>query len=323
MAAAGAKGRAAMNERAGWLLPAASDAAQRVDRIFLVLLAVTSAVAIAIAILVVVFCIRYRRSARVDRSNAPANKRWLEYAWTAAPMAIFLGFFAWGAVVYAGFYGRSDGAMPVFVVGKQWMWRVEHPNGRREIDEVHLPLGQKVRLVFATEDVIHSFYVPAFRLKQDAVPGRYTELTLTPTRLGTYEMHCTEYCGTDHARMGGRVIVMRPEDFARWLAVGGERTSMAARGFDAFRRLGCSGCHDPRSTVHAPDLAGLYGRAVHLADGRTVVADDAYIRDSILLPKRDVVAGFDPVMPSFQGQASEEDILELIAYLKSTGRGRP
>jgi cytochrome c oxidase subunit 2 len=312
-----------MNEHAGWLLPAASDAAQRVDRVFLALFAITSLVAVGIAIVIVVFCIRYRRSATVDRSNAPANKRWLEYAWTATPMVIFLGFFAWGAVVYAGFYGRADGAMPVFVVGKQWMWRVEHPNGRREIDELHVPLGQKVRLVFATEDVIHSFYVPAFRMKQDAVPGRYTELTLTPTRLGTYEMHCTEYCGTDHARMGGRVIVMRPEDFARWLAEGGHGASMAARGFEAFRRLGCSGCHDPRSTVHAPDLAGLYGRAVHLQDGRTVVADDAYIRDSILLPKRDVVAGFDPIMPSFQGQASEEDILELIAYLKSTGPERP
>ncbi|HET9470311.1 MAG TPA: cytochrome c oxidase subunit II [Usitatibacter sp.] len=312
-----------MSERAGWILPAASDAAQRVDRIFFVLLAVTSAVAIAIAIVVVVFCIRYRRSAVVDRSNAPVGKRWLEYAWTATPMAIFLGFFAWGAVVYAGFYGHADGAMPIFVVGKQWMWRVEHPGGRREIDELHVPLGQKVRLVFATEDVIHSFYVPAFRMKQDAVPGRYTEVTLTPTRLGTYEMHCTEYCGTDHARMGGRVIVMRPEDFARWLAEGGGGATMAARGFEAFRRLGCSGCHDPRSTVHAPDLAGLYGRTVHLQDGRTVLADEAYIRDSILLPKRDVVAGFDPVMPSFQGQASEEDILDLIAYLKSTGGERP
>jgi cytochrome c oxidase subunit II len=319
MALAGAKSGAAMNERAGWILPAASDAAQSVDRIFFALLAVTGVAAIAIGLVIVVFCIRYRRSASVDRSNAPVNKRWLEYAWTATPMAIFLGFFAWGAVVYAGFYGRADGAMPVFVVGKQWMWRVEHPNGRREIDELHLPLGQKVRLVFATEDVIHSFYVPAFRMKQDAVPGRYTEVTLTPTRLGTYEMHCSEYCGTDHARMGGRVIVMRPEDFARWLAEGGRRAPMAARGFEAFRRLGCSGCHDPRSTVHAPDLGGLYGRTVHLQDGRTVIADEAYIRDSILLPKRDVVAGFDPVMPNFQGQASEEDILDLIAYLKSTG----
>ena len=157
---------------------------------------------------------------------------------------------------------------------------------------------------------------------RDAVPGRYTELTFTPTRLGTYELHCSEYCGTDHARMGGFATVMRPEDYERWLTQGDESATMAARGFATFRRLGCSGCHDPRSTVHAPDLAGLYGRTVHLQDGRSVVADDAYIRDSILLPKRDVVAGFAPVMPSFQGQVSEEEILELIAYIKSTGGGR-
>jgi cytochrome c oxidase subunit 2 len=307
-----------VSEHAGWLLPAASDVAHRVDHLLFGLFVVTGLMAIAIACLIFVFCLRYRRSARVDRSNAPANKRWLEYTWTLTPLAIFLGFFAWGAVVYAGFYGHAAGAMPVFVVGKQWMWRLEHANGRREIDELHLPLGQKVRLVLATEDVIHSFYVPAFRIKQDAVPGRYTELTFTPTRLGTYEMHCTEYCGTDHARMGGHVIVMRPEDFARWLSQGGTRETMAARGFDTFRRLGCSGCHDARSSVHAPDLSGIWHRVVHLRVGRTVVADAAYIRDSILLPKRDVVAGYEPVMPSFEGQVSEAEILDIVAYLKST-----
>jgi len=308
-----------MNERAGWLLPQASDVARKVDALFFTLLGVTGGVALAIAIVVVVFCIRYRRGTRVDRSSAPTQKPWLEITWTLTPLAIFVALFVWGAVVYAGFYGHAAGAMPVFVVGKQWMWRIEHPNGRREIDTLHLPLGQRVRVVLATEDVIHSFYIPAFRLKQDAVPGRYTELTFTPTRLGTFELHCSEYCGTDHARMGGFATVMRPEDYERWLAQGGESGTMATRGYDAFRRLGCSGCHDPRSTVHAPDLAGLYGRTVHLQDGRSVVADEAYIRDSILLPRRDVVAGFDPVMPSFQGQVSEEEILELIAYIKSTG----
>jgi cytochrome c oxidase subunit 2 len=301
-----------------WFLPAASDVAHRVNHVMFALFVVTGFMAIAIALVILVFCLRYRRGAKVDRSNAPANKRWLEYTWTLTPLAIFLAFFAWGAVVYAGFYGRARGAMPVFVVGKQWMWRLEHANGRREIDELHLPVGQKVRLVFATEDVIHSFYVPAFRIKQDAVPGRYTEITFTPTEVGTYEMHCTEYCGTDHARMGGRVYVMRDADFARWLAEGGTRPTMAARGFEKFRRFGCSGCHDAHSTVHAPDLDGIYHRVVHLQDGRTVVADEAYIRDSMLLPKRDVVAGYDPVMPSFQGQVSEEDILDIIAFLKST-----
>jgi cytochrome c oxidase subunit 2 len=309
---------ASVNEYWGsWLLPAASDAAHRVDALFFTLLAVTGLVAIAVAALILAFCVRYRRGSSVDRSNPPAGHRMIELAWTLAPLGIFIGFFTWGAIVYAGFYGGTIGAMAVFVVGKQWMWRVQHSNGRREINELHLPAGQRVRLILATEDAIHSFYVPAFRVKQDAVPGRYTELAFTPTRAGTYEMHCTEYCGTDHARMGGRVIVMAPEEFQRWLAQASGEATMAARGFAAFRRLGCSGCHDPRSTVHAPDLAGLYGRIVHLQDGRTVTADEAYLRDSILLPKRDVVAGFAPVMPSYQGQVSEAEILELIAYIKS------
>ncbi len=298
-------------------LPAASDTAQRVDSLFFALLALTGLVALVIAILMIVFCVRYRRSARVDRSNAPQYNYPLELGWTFIPLAIFFGIFAWGATVYASFYRDPAGAMPVFVVGKQWMWKVEHPNGRREIDELHLPVGQPVRVVLATEDVIHSFYIPAFRLKQDAVPGRYTAFAFTPTRVGTYEMHCTEYCGTDHAHMGGRVFVMAPEAFERWLAVGKEDGTMAQRGFDAFRRHGCSGCHDPRSSVHAPDLTGLYGKEVHLEDGRTIVADEAYIRDSIMLPKKDVVAGFEPIMPSFAGQVSEEEILDIIAYLKS------
>jgi cytochrome c oxidase subunit 2 len=177
--------------------------------------------------------------------------------------------------------------------------------------------------VLTTQDVIHSFFVPAFRIKQDAVPGRYTTLYFTPSRLGEFRLHCAEYCGTDHAAMGGRVIVMPPAEFERWLAQGNAGASMAARGFEAFRKYGCSGCHDPRSTVHAPDLRGLYGRVVHLQDGRTVVADEAYIRDSILLPARDVVAGFDPVMPSFAGQIAEDEILDVIAWLKQPGKELP
>jgi cytochrome c oxidase subunit 2 len=206
--------------------------------------------------------------------------------------------------------------MTVFVVGKQWMWKAEHTNGRREIDELHLPLGQPVRIVLSTEDVIHSFYVPAFRIKQDAVPGRYTSIRFTPTREGEYWLHCAEYCGTDHARMGGKVVVMSPAAFAQWLERGNDNASLAAQGFELFRQLGCSGCHAAGSTVHAPDLAGVFGRTVHLADGRTVVADEGYLRDSILLPKRDVVAGYAPIMPSFQGQVDEGQLAALITYLK-------
>jgi len=299
-----------------WSLPAASDIAASVDLLFYALLALTGVVAIAITVVILVFAVRYRAGSSVDRSNPPTQSRWLEFGWTFAPLAIFLGIFAWAAVVYARFYTGPAEAMTVFVVGKQWMWKAEHANGRREIDELHLPLGEPVRVILSTEYVIHSFFVPAFRIKQDAVPGRYTMIRFTPTREGVYHLHCAEYCGTDHARMGGRVVVMAPAAFAQWLEKGNDDPSLAARGLELFRQKGCSGCHAANSTVHAPDLAGIYGRVVHLQDGRTLVADEAYLRDSILLPKRDVVAGYEPLMPSFQGQRDESELAALITYLK-------
>ena len=210
-------------------------------------------------------------------------------------------------------------ALPVYVVGKQWMWKLQHRNGRREIDELHVPLGQPVRLVMTSQDVIHSFFVPAFRLKQDVVPGRYTSLWFTATRLGEFHLFCSEYCGTDHAAMLGRVVVMEPAAFARWLAAGPRVPGLAQQGFALFREHGCSGCHAAGSTVHAPSLDGLLGSHVHLQDGRTIVADENYVRDSILAPDKDIVAGFAPLMPSFAGQLSEEQIEALIAYLRSTG----
>jgi cytochrome c oxidase subunit 2 len=299
-----------------WFPVAASDMAHRVDLLFYSMVALTGIVALGIFVLMIYFCVRYRAGSSADRSNVPPRKKWLEIGWIFTPLAIFLGIFVWAAVVYAAFYaGRPGDAMTVFVVGKQWMWKVEHENGRREIDELHLPLGQPVRIVLSTEDVIHSFYVPAFRVKQDAVPGRYTSIRFTPTREGEYWLHCAEYCGTDHARMGGRVVVMAPAAFSQWLQEGNQNPSLAAQGFELFRQLGCSGCH-VNSTVHAPDLRGVYGRVVHLSDGRTVVADEAYLRDSILLPKRDVVAGYEPIMPSFQGQVDEGQLNALITYLK-------
>jgi cytochrome c oxidase subunit 2 len=304
-----------------WFLPQASDVSVRSDALFFALLAVTGLVALTIAVLVVFFCLRYRRGANVDRSHVPTAHRGLEIGWSVATFAIFVGFFAWGAAVYAHLYRPVPDAMPVFIVGKQWMWRAQHPDGRREVGELHLPLGRPVRIVLATEDVIHSFFVPAFRVKQDAVPGRYTTMTFTPSIPGEFDLHCAEYCGTDHARMGGRVVVMADDAYQRWLAEVPSPGSMAARGAATFRRLGCGGCHDPNSTVHAPDLAGLFGRRVHLQDGRVITANEQYLRDSILLPKRDVVAGFEPIMPTFEGQVSEEEILEIIAHVKSLRGG--
>src|ERR1051325_11113522 len=292
----------AVSGTAQWLLAAASDIAARVDVLFFSLLALTGAVAIAIFVLMIVFSVRYRAGSRVDRINPPTNVRWLELGWTFTPLAIF--------------DTPAPDAMAIFIVGKQWMWKAEHANGRREIDELHLPAGQPVRLILSTEDVIHSFFVPAFRIKQDAVPGRYTSISFTPTREGEYWLHCAEYCGTDHARMGGRVVVMAPAAFAQWLERGNSNPSLAAPGFELFRRHGRAGCQAAGSSVHAPDLAGVYGRVVHLADGRSVVADEGYLRDSILLPKRDVVAGYQPIMPSFQGQLDEGELAALISFLK-------
>jgi cytochrome c oxidase subunit 2 len=309
-----------MNAGQAWWLPEASRAASRVDLLFFTLLGLCGLVALGVAFFIVYFCIRYRKGSRADRSG-PRLGRALEYTWIAVPLAIFIGIFAWGAVVYAGLYRQDPAAMTVYVVGKQWMWHIQHPNGRREINELHLPMGEPVRLLLATQDVIHSFFVPAFRIKQDAVPGRYTAIDFTPDREGVYRLHCAEYCGTDHARMIGRVIVMQREAFQRWLTAGDRNDDAAARGFELFRQHGCSGCHDARSSVHAPDLDGVLGRTVHLQDGRTVVADEGYIRDSILLPKKDVVAGYDDIMPSFKGEIGEDDLLYLLAYLKSRTGG--
>jgi cytochrome c oxidase subunit 2 len=298
-------------------LHAASTLGVKVDVLFMSLLGITGVVALGVAVVMVSFMIRYRHGSGADRHNPPSRVRWIEITWTATPLAIFLGIFVWSNVVFSQFYHPPQDALRVHVLARQWMWKLEHDNGRREIDELHVPVGRPVELIMTSQDVIHSFFVPAFRIKQDVLPGRYTSLWFTATRLGRFSLFCAEYCGTEHADMHGGVIVMRPADFARWLAAGPEQPGLATRGFEIYRRIGCSGCHEPTSTVHAPDLTGLFGRPVHLADGSTVSADDAYIRDSILLPQKQVVAGFDPVMPSFEGQLDEDDLIALIAYLKS------
>jgi len=299
---------------------AASTQAGRTDAILLAMLLLCGTVAIVLFVLVVFFSLKYRRGRQVDRTP-PRELRAVEVAWTVAPLLVFFGIFGWAARDYITMADPPADALPVSVVAKQWMWKLQHRNGRREINELHVPLGEPVVLTMASQDVIHSFFVPAFRLKQDVVPGRYTRLWFTATQLGEFPLFCSEYCGSAHSQMMGRVVVMPPSDYGRWLAAGPAQPSLAQYGFALFRQLGCSGCHDPRSTVHAPLLDGLPGRTVHLHDGRSVVADDNYLRDSILLPAKDVVAGFAPVMPSFAGQVSEEDLQALIAYLRST-RGR-
>ena len=296
--------------------PAASTLAHRTDALMLAMILLCGTVAAVLCLLVVVFAVRYRRGARVDRTP-PRELKGLEIAWAGVPLLIFLGLFGWAAHDFITLYQPPRDALPVTVVGKQWMWKVQHRDGRREINELHVPLGEPVVVTLASEDVIHSFYVPAFRLKQDVVPGRYTRLWFTATQLGEFPLFCSEFCGSQHSLMTGRVVVMSPADYARWLDGGPAQPPLAQYGFALFRQLGCSGCHDARSTVHAPLLDGLPGRVVHLQDGRSVVADDDYLRDAILRPGRDVVAGFEPVMPVYADQVSEQDLDALIAYLHS------
>jgi cytochrome c oxidase subunit 2 len=305
-----------------WTAPTASDVARHFDVVFYTWLGITGFVAIAIFLTGAFFILRYRAGADVDRSAPPERNLALEVTWIGIPLLVFLGMGAWGAYEYGALYREPAGAVPVYIVAKQWMWKLQHANGRREVDELHLPLGKPVRLIMTSQDVIHSFYAPALRVKQDVLPGRYTSLSFTPDRAGEYYLLCAEYCGTHHAGMRGRIVVMSTAEYGQWLAAGTEVPGLAAHGFELFRQYGCSGCHSPQSSVHAPDLDGLLGRAVHLADGRTLIADETYVRDSILLPKKDVVAGYSPIMPSFAGQISEEDIVAIINYISSTGRRR-
>ncbi|MEO6749485.1 MAG: cytochrome c oxidase subunit II [Casimicrobiaceae bacterium] len=305
----------------------ASALADRYDTLFLAMTLLTGIVSTLIIVVMLVFAYRYRRGALVNRVLAPLaqrerTRRRIEFAWITIPLLLFIAAFTWAASLY---YDRSTppaNALEVAVVAKQWMWKLEHTTGQREIDELHVPVGVPVKLVMTSQDAIHSFFVPAFRVKQDVLPGRYTVLWFTATRAGDFDIFCAEYCGTDHARMFGHVIALDPPQYQRWLITHDGAPTMAARGESLFRSNGCSGCHGTNAAVHAPSLEGLYGRPVPLADGTTVIADDRYVRDSILLPAKEVAAGYAPIMPSFAGQLDEADILDLIAYIRQLGDDR-
>jgi cytochrome c oxidase subunit II len=305
------------------LLPEASSLAFRIDVFFWSMAALCAVVAVGVVVAVVFYAVRYRRGSAADRSGRHREDLGVELTWILVPFALFVAAFIWSLSIFALARTPPADARTVYVVAKQWMWKFEHPGGQREINILHVPIGEPVRLTMTSQDVIHSFYVPAFRVKQDVLPGRYTQLWFIATKLGAFPLLCTQYCGMDHARMGGSVVVMRPAQYARWLEGSASEGTLAAQGARVFRSHGCSGCHSPNAAVHAPDLAGIYGQSVHLADGRTVVADERYLRDCILLPAGQVVAGYPPLMPSFSGQLSEEELLALIAYIKSIAAPDP
>jgi cytochrome c oxidase subunit II len=267
--------------------------------------------------MMITFCVLYRNGSPTERKPITTKSWKFEIGWTSATLAGFFVLFAFGANAYVFIYTPPKTDLELYVVGKQWMWKVQHPGGQREIDAMHIPVDRSVRVLLASEDVIHSFYLPQFRVKHDVVPGQFETFWLKATHTGTYQLECSEFCGTEHAHMIGTVTVMSAPDYAQWLHDQGVAGSMAQQGEALFRKYGCSGCHGANSTVHAPSLAGLYGSVVHLQDGRALRADDRYIRDCILLPRTQVVAGYPPVMPSFSGQISEEELMLLIAYIKS------
>jgi cytochrome c oxidase subunit 2 len=224
--------------------------------------------------------------------------------------------FAWGAAIFFRESRPPDDAIPIYVVGKQWMWKLQHMEGRREINELHIPLGRAVKLTMTSEDVIHSFYVPDMRTKQDVVPGRYSTTWFKPTRTGKFHLFCAEYCGTRHSGMIGWVYVMEPQDYQKWLS-GSGTGSLADEGGKLFESLACANCHKADGSGRCPSLVGLFGRNVQLAGGGTVRADESYIRESILQPAAKIVAGYQPLMPTFQGLVTEEGVVQLIEYIKS------
>ena len=297
----------------------ASSFAGDVDALYFFLIAVSAFFSLLIALLVIFFAIRYRRRAPDEIGAGITGSMQLELLWTIIPLGITMVMFGWGAWVYFELNRPPDDAMEIYVVGKQWMWKFQHPDGQREINELHVPVGRPVKLTDDAEDVIHSFFVPAFRVKLDVVPGRFTTIWFEATKPGRYHLFCAEYCGTRHSGMIGWVVVMEPAEFEAWLSGGAGEGSLASRGQKLFNDLACETCHMPDSKGRGPVLDGLFGKNVQLQGGQTVVADEDYIRESIVNPQAKIVAGYQPLMPTFQGQISEEGLLQLIAYIKSLG----
>jgi cytochrome c oxidase subunit 2 len=296
---------------------AASSIASEVDLLYFFILAVCSFFAVLVSVLVVVFAIKFRRRHVDEVGHDIHGSITLELIWTVIPFVLAMVMFFWGADLYFRIARPPADAMDVFVVGKQWMWKVQHPDGVREINELHVPLGRPVRITLGSEDVLHDYFIPAFRVKMDAVPGKLTTMWFTATKTGTFDIFCAEYCGTQHSGMIGQVIVMEPQDYEAWLAGGRSTGTPVENGERLFTSLACITCHKEDSSGRGPILNGVFGSTVQLVDGRQVVADENYLRESIMNPQSKIVVGYQPIMPTFQGTVSEENLLQLIAYIKT------
>ena len=298
----------------------ASTFAPHVDALYAYLIALTAFFTLGITAAIIFFAVKYRRRQAGELPRPVHGSMVLELTWTIIPLMISMTIFVWGASIFFKAYRAPQQAMEVYVVGKQWMWKFQHQTGQREINELHVPVGARVKLTMTTEDVIHSFYVPAFRIKQDVVPGRYLQTWFEATKAGKYYLFCTEYCGTNHSGMGGYVYVMEPTAYQQWLAGGTGTESAASQGQKLFQERGCASCHQVEAggqQGRGPTLYGLFGKQQAVEGGASVTVDEAYVRESILNPQAHIAAGFENIMPTFQGQLSEEQILQLVAYVRS------
>ena len=301
----------------------ASSFAPKTDALYFTLVVLSGSIALLVFALIIVFAVRYRRGSSAPRGALPSLiKNEFEIGWTSATLFVFLMLFWWAGSNQIEQLLPPAQAMEIHVVAKQWMWKIQHANGAREINMLHAPIDEPIRLDMTSQDVIHSFSVPDFRIKQDILPGRYVESWFRATKTGTFRLYCTQFCGTAHSGMVGSVIIMSKADFASWLAAQRPAGDLAGQGRALFTSLGCAGCHMPGGPIHAPDLAGLYGRRVPLSNGAFALVDDGYIRDRILDPRSNPPAGYDPIMPSFKGEVDDGEILALTAYIRSLGSSR-
>ena len=300
----------------------ASDYAARVDALYLFLTVVSVFFTLLAAALVIIFVIKYRRRTADDVTAPPHADSTLEVVSGSVLFVLLMIMFGWGAKLYFEQNRPPADAMEILVTGKQWMWKIQHPQGKKEINNLHVPVGQNIKITMTSEDVIHDFFIPAFRVKNDAVPGRYTSIWFKPNKIGTYRLFCAEYCGTEHSYMGGWVHVVSQADYEKWVRGAAATTeSPAAAGAKLFTKLACITCHSGAPGQLGPNLAGVYGHKVKIKGGGEVVADEAYLRESILNSQAKIVEGYLPVMPVFKGQVTEEQVMQLIAYIKTLGGG--
>ena len=295
--------------------PQASKIAPQMDALYFFMVLVSLIGLTVVILLVTAFSIMYRQKKHPIPVQIEGSTM-LEATWTIIPLGLFLIMFVWGALIYFRVYTPPANAMNIYVVGKQWMWKAEHPGGQHEINSLHVPTGRAVQLTLISQDVFHSFSIPAFRVKREAIPGRYTTVWFEATTPGTYHLFCTQYCGTDHSHMIGDIVVLSPEDYKRWLAGSTSGSSLAQNGERLFSSLSCSACHNARPDARGPNLANVYGSKLTLANGQAQLADEAFIRDAILNPSQHVTQGYAPIMPTYQGQISEDGVIALVEYIK-------